>query len=691
MARRPRPTRIRTDKYRNRQDCALEVSELLRSIVLPMSRTYRLVVPILGSIIASSAAAQEAPRPANVDYTEMSIGDLLKIKVTSGSKHAQTLESVPAAITVITQDDIHRTGVRNLAEAMRLAPGVQVQELSDHYYAITIRGFNDPNLDGTFGDMILVLIDGRSIYSPFGSSVYWEIEDLILDDVDRIEVIRGSGGSLYGANAVNGVINIITKSAADTLGGLIVDSAGTLDKDSQAYRFGWKSGDNSFFRIYGKNRTDGAGQLADGSSANDGGTADELGFRSDFTFKRHGALMVQGSYNRFGIDEVNASNSGQPTIRDGITTSNLLARWTIDEKKEARTTIQLYYDLIDYPYTNASSTGTTWDFDLQRHEPRSSVGDATYGFGYRFMLNATTPGATEELIPKTRRDSISSLFAQDEFKIGHKGRLTIGAKLERNTFTGFELQPNIRYLFHVNDAQVIWAAISRAVRTPSQTELNDHFITAMDPAPTPGALPIAHVSFGNPALTSESLIASEVGYRIRASKRVSLDLATYYNIYSNLVYEVGGASFNSTQFGMPVTVEPTYIRSGDEGHVYGGELEVRWDMGNRMRLAAGYSYARQNQFSQGTSIDAPMQQINAHLSYDLGKSLNLDGMLYWYDAVPSFGAPQYTKLDLRVGWKLNQRTDLSFTGHDLLYSSHATFPGNDSIPRSADIKLTIHF
>ncbi len=642
------------------------------------------------------AGAQEKPQG---DISNMSIDDLMKIKVTSASKRSQTLVSTASAITVITQEDIHRSGVRNLAEAMRLAPGVQVQELSGHYYAITIRGFDNPNFDGSYGNKLLVLIDGRAIYSPYASTVYWEVEDLILEDIDRIEIIRGPGGSLYGANAVNGVINIITKSAAQTVGGLAVGSLGSLEKDRMTFRYGLKTGSNSAFRFFGKVGTDGASMTADGSSAHDGGSLGEIGFRGDMDDVARGSLMIQGAYNRFGIYENQVNPILTPpfsqvaTAKDVITTSNLLGRWSSKESGGEQTTAQIYYDLLAYPYSNASSTGTTWDLDVQRQFPTTGGRNLIVGGGYRYEINNSSMGSYpyQELLPAVRHDTIYNLFIQSEQPVGPKGRFTFGAKLEHNTFTGLEFEPNARYLYQIGDSQALWAAVSRAVRTPSQAELNDHVLTGASPPGQPGGLPTAFVSFGNPALTSEKLISNEIGYRRRVSHLASLDVDAFYNIYTDLIHGVPGAPYMGNQFGVPVLIMPTTLEGGERGNVYGLELQTNWNLGPGSQLSAGYSFVQQDHFTSGTMIDAPVHQVNVRLSHDFSKDLKFDGLLYWYSAVPNLDASAYTKLDLRIAKKLTNDLEFSIAGHDLLSPRQATFSGYFDVPRSIDFKLTSRF
>ncbi|MBS1718042.1 MAG: TonB-dependent receptor plug domain-containing protein [Armatimonadetes bacterium] len=625
----------------------------------------------------------------------MSIEELMKIEVTSASKKTQPLNTAPAAITVITHDDIKRSGARSLAEALRLVPGIQIARTTQNYYAITARGFNNANFDGSFGNKLLVLIDGRSIYIPYTSTVYWEVADLLLEDVDRIEVIRGPGGSLYGANAVNGVINIITRSAAATQGGLLIGSAGTLELEREAFRYGWKQGDAAF-RIFGKHGNDGDSRLDDGSRAGDGRNLNELGFRSDISDSKHGSLMFQGNYGRFGINESDVTPILTPpyqsidAVKDMITASSLVGRWQLDDKAGGQTAIQAYYDLLDYPYTNSGSKTTTWDLDFQRQFPQSKFGSLIVGMGYRFVDNDSMQEPTQELLPPRRRDTTFSLFAQNQSTVNKVDTLTLGLKVEHNTYTGFEYQPSVRYFHPVDASHSWWGAVSRAVRTPSQTELNDHLVTAVDP-PVNSGLPTAYESIGNPNLVSEHLIANEIGYRMQAGDRISLDVTAFYNIYTDLIYMVQGDPYTSIEFGTPVTVIPTYLRNGEHGNVFGGELETKLKLNRRSRLTFGYSYLCQDHFSKDTSIDSPRHQAFLRFSNDFHHKLKLDAMLYWYGDIPSLGVTSYEKLDVHLSWKPDEFTEASLGGQDLLHRQSLQFANSYAIPRSIYFQLSRRF
>jgi len=650
---------------------------------------------IAGGLTASALPQQ--PAENSNDLSNMSLDDLMKIEVTSASKKAQPLDSAPVAITVITQDDIRRSGALTLPEALRLVPGLNIARTSQNYYAITVRGFNNANFDGSFGDKLLVLIDGRSLYNPYTATVYWEIEDLPLVDVDRIEVIHGPGGTLWGANAVNGVINIITKSANDTLGGVLAAEVGTLARDRAVFRYGWKLSDDTAFRIYGKHGDDAQSQNAEGSGVGDQRMLNELGFRGDIHSRKPSSVIIEGAYNRTSIYEsspdalVVAPYSENQTNQDMITTADLLAKWSLEEKNGAETTVQGYYDYLDYPYTNASSSTGTWDLDLQQQFPASKFGNLIVGGGYRYLLNNSSPGPTQTLIPLDRRDTVYNVFGQDQIKVSAKGQLTLGLKLEQNTYTGFEYEPSVRFLQQVDDNHSWWAAISRAIRTPSQAELSDLLINNVSPPANAGGLPTAQTSFGNSGLESEHLIANELGYRAHAADRITIDVAAFYDLYGNLIYQASGSPYNATEFGVPVTVQPTYLENGEHGNVYGFEVESKAELSKVSRLTVGYSYLQQTPFSEGTSIDAPTYQVFGRLSQDFRSNLQGDAMLYWYDAVPALGSPSYTKLDLHLSWKPTKNLELSAGGQDLLENRYIQSAGGYSIPRSAYIKVTTTF
>jgi iron complex outermembrane receptor protein len=648
-------------------------------------------------LIATLSFGQDAPDSKKKNLTDLSLEDLMNIKVTSATKMSQSLFDVASAISVITQNDIHRSGVRNIAEALRLAPGVQVQELSGHFYAITIRGFNNPNYDGSYGNKLLVLIDGRTLYSPYTSTTYWEVEDLILEDIDRIEVIRGPGGTLYGANAVNGVVNIVTKSAEETVGSLAVSSIGTFDKDRFAFRYGWKPNKAAAVRFFGKIGTDGRSLLKDGSSYHDGGSFSEMGFRADFADVAKGSLMVQGEYNRFGIYEdlinpiLTAPYFEHAINKDQITTSHVLANWKSPEVAGKQTEIQAYYDLLDYPYSTNSSVGTTWDLTYQQKKLDSKGGSTIFGAGYRYELNNSTPSLYQSLDPLSRRDTIANVFAQREMPIGTSAKLIFGAKLEHNTFTGFEFQPNVRYLQNIDDSHVFWGSVSRAVRTPSQSELNEHSIKNVEPPAGPGALPTAYINFGNNSLTSEILIANELGYRVKASESLSFDMGAFYNMYSNLTYMVDGTPYEDVQFGIPVIVVPQLLKSGEKGNTYGLEVVSRKKLSANTHLTLSYSFVGQDHFSHGSDIDAPKHQFSARISHSLPKNLELDAMAFHYSAVPGLSGQEYTKLDASVSWKPTKDFELSLIGHDLLKPRQFSVDTYSYIPRSIDLRLSYHF
>jgi iron complex outermembrane recepter protein len=654
--------------------------------------TKRHLITAFAWLLVCSAAARE-----ETQLQSMSIDDLMKMTVTSATKREQSLDSTAEAITVITQDDIQRSGARTLVDALRLVPGLQIGRYTQNYYGVTARGFNSPNFDGSNGNKLLVLMDGRSLYMPYTSSVYWEIEDTLLEDIDRIEVIRGPGGSLYGANAVNGVINIITKIANATQGGLVVSSAGTLQRDRLAVRYGWKEGDHAAFRVFGKVGNDNGSVDLSGSQVGDKKNLHEVGFRGDIDLNTRGSLMVQGAFNSFRINEA----ISQPSLSDPfsffannpdvIQTGDLLGLWTLDGINGEKTKLQVYYDLLNYPFTNATGISNTFDVDFLHQLAPAKIGNVIVGAGYRYMINDSVPGPTQQLMPKTRHDTIYSLLAQDQIPIGCRDTFTAGFKLEHNDYTGYEFEPSVRFLHKLDSNHALWGAISRAIRTPSQTESSDVVVTSVDPPDAQNPLPTAHTSFGNPNLTSERLIAYELGCRIKTSDRFSLDLAAFEDKYSNLIYSVAGAPFNGVEFGVPVTVSPTSLQNGETGDVLGAELLARCKLSNRSFATLGATYVAPKSFSQGSTIETPRYQYFGRLSQDMLKDLKLDVIYYWYGSVDDVNQAATSKLDAHLAWNVRPGVELSAGGQDLLFKRAIQFPGGSAIPRSAYVQLSARF
>ncbi len=645
----------------------------------------------------------------NDDLTNLNLDDLSKMTVTTASKKAQSFNSVPAAIYVVTSEDIKRMGAKNVPEALRMVPGVEVFRLSAETYAVSVRGFNSYN-----SNKLLVLVDGRTIYSPYISGTYWEVEDFLMEDIDRIEVIRGPGGSLWGANAVDGIINIITKHSKDTLGGLFTAEGGNLETNRLGFRWGGKIGDYGTYRISGQSGVDSDLVLSNGGGrAGDGKNLNDLSFRADLDAKKTGKFTFEGTENRTGLYEnTNAPIPVSPYSLftgqlDHVTTSSLLGRWEHDENAGAQTALQVYYNMLDYPFSYQGLSGYTWDFDLQHQMATMKNQSITVGAGYRQDTNQTWRGIAGWLDPSDEKVITWSAFAQDDILLAPKNHLSLGLKYENDTITGNEFQPNARYSYTPDDNRTLWASVARAVRTPGQFDRSQVDFTAVGPATGgSGGNPTASVIYGNNNLVSETLVANEIGYRFKPTEKLMVDVATYYNIYNDLLYYTTGTPFTGTVLGSnegstyPIGsqdyyITPTYTNNGDRGHTYGVEMATHYNPSNLFRATLSYTYLQHDHFLYGTPMDSPVNQVGLHLSWDLPHDFKLDTLSYFYDKISDLGVPAYFKQDINLSWRPNKTYEISGGVSDLFSQYHQESIGifwqPTDIPRSYYAKMTLHF
>jgi len=439
-----------------------------------------------------------------------------------------------------------------------------------------------------------------------------------------------------------------------------------------------------------------AADLTDaGGNAHDGSNLDTAGFRMDLDFQRQGTLMLQGAIGQYAI----AENQTVPTLAapytttaqntDHITTSDLVAKWDLTSPDGAHTTAQAYYDLISYPYTDEGSTALSYDLSAEHRFADSHGQSVTIGAGYRYMLNGTFDGPTAIVVPESRRDTVYNAFAQDEISFAKTQRLLFGLRLEHNNYTGFEVEPNIRYAFMPDDKQTLWASVGRNVRTPSQVEENGYSLNSVSAPGSGQELPVATATLGNAALKPEELIANEIGYRKKLSDRISFDVSGYYNIYDDLIVQLPGAPFVSDAFGEPITVDPSYYVNAEHGQTYGGQLSGKICLSKDLRADLAFTTIHHTPFGDGLHLSVPHYDASTHLAWDPMQRLQLDGTLHWYDATFSQHVPAYIKCDLHIGWDLTSRLSLGLGGYDLFEPRHIEFGESSAIPRSfiADLKF----
>src|SRR3989440_8801701 len=496
-----------------------------------------LLAGFLAGVLAGSTVAQTSRSVP--DVTAVSLEDLWNMQVTSVSKRTQKVADAAAAIFVITQEDIRRSGATSIPEALRMAPGLQVARIDENKWAIASRGFN-----GRFDNKLLVLIDGRSVYTPLFSGVYWNVQDVMLEDVDRIEVIRGPGATLWGANAVDGVINIITKPAKATQSGILTAEVGTEERAAEGARYGGKIGNSSYYRIYTKYFDWRPSYDVTGKRANDGWDAVRSGFRMDIQPTGPNSLTLQGDLYQSNYNETLTIPSLNPPYSSTFPNNgdykggNLLGRWNHSFSRSS-TSLQVYFDNTNV-VDNSLFTDheNVYDIDFQHDIHVGESQELVWGLGYRSIQDSNGSSFTVSLQPNHSNLNQFSSFLQDEISLlNRRLSVTIGSKFEHNDFTGFEVQPNIRFLGNISKDQSIWAAVSRAVRTPALTEeglrLNEAVIPPGILNP-PNPFPVVAAIFGSPQFKSEDLLAYEAGYRVQATKSLSLDIAAFYNFYTHL-------------------------------------------------------------------------------------------------------------------------------------------------------------
>ncbi len=652
----------------------------------PVKRAGRIFLAgFLSVLLAGSTVAQN---PRNVpDVTAMSMEDLMNLQVTSVSKRTQKVADAAAAIFVLTQEDIRRSGATSIPEALRLVPGLEVARIDQNKWAIGSRGFN-----GRFDNKLLVLIDGRSVYTPLFSGVYWNVQDVMLEDVDRIEVIRGPGATLWGANAVDGVINVITKKAKATQSAVVTAGAGTEERAAGGVRYGSKLGDNTYYRAYTKYFDWRPSVYPSGVTAHDGWDALRGGFRADWTPAGANSLTVQGDVYRSRFDEtLTVASLSAPYSNtfpnDGkYSGGNILGRWNHTSEGSSMS-LQMYYD--NTTITDHSLFGdhqNILDIDFQDGFHAGNSQQFVWGLGYRSIHDKNDASFTVSLQPNQVTLNQFSTFLQDEISlVDNRLQITLGSKFERNEFTGFEIEPNARLLWNLTPNQSIWTAVSRAVRTPALTEeglrLNSQVIPPGTPAnPTP--LPAVVAVFGSHQFNSEDLLAYELGYRVQATKNLSLDIATFYNNYSNLRTAEPGAPYPEGSPAPTDFVIPFVAGNKMSGGTYGVELFADWKVVPKWRLVGSYSYLQmdihKNIDSQDPTPDnpngsSPRHQWYLRSSVDLPKHFEQDTTLRFVDHLPSLGLPSYYSLDAHLGWRPVNSLEFSIGGQNLLNNWHLEF------------------
>ncbi len=661
-----------------------------------------LMIPLLST---STVHAQET-----VDhYMDMPLADLLSMEVTSVAKKKQRLNEVAAAIFVITQEDIQRSGVTSIPEALRMAPGIQVGRIDANKWAIASRGFASQ-----FSNKLLVMIDGRTVYTPSFSGVYWDVQDTLLEDIDRIEVIRGPGATVWGANAVNGVINIITKSATKTQGGLMIAGAGNEEKTFGSARYGFETENGISARIYMKyNDRDSSYSPELKDDAGDDWQSLRGGFRVDAQPTEADLWIVQGDI--YKADENQLLNLWKdpsdpdngiyapfflsPLTPDSIESSgrNLLTKWDHAISDQSSIALQLYYDHTERAEVFAKQVHDTLDIDFQHQFRAFKNHDVIWGLGYRNIRDDFDNTFTVSFLPDHETRNLYSLFVQDEITLLPDSlHLTLGSKFEHNDYTGLEVQPNARLMWLPDANSSLWGSISRAVRTPSRVEYGSRTVAVIAPIP-PTFTPVVINSLGTDDFQSEDLTAYEIGYRIQPRENFSLDLALFYNDYDDLQI------FEKT---VPVNpLSDVVFTNNLTANSYGLELAMDWRPLEWWRLQSNYGFLDIYTTSKSDGIakdgadlsenSSPTHQLSLRSMMDLGNNLSLDLWIYYVGELKktSFSIDRpvsdYTSWNVRLAWRPVDKLELSVVGQNLLEDHHLEFVGENFIP-VAEVERSVH-
>ncbi len=631
------------------------------------------------------------PPPHRPDLTAASLEDLMQIEVTSVSKKEQRLNRVAASVYVLTHEDIRRSGYSSLPETLRMVPGLQVARIDANKWAISARGFN-----GQYANKLLVLIDGRSVYTPLFSGVYWDLQNIPLEDIERIEVIRGPGATMWGANAVNGVINIITKHTRDTQGGLTSVGAGSEERASGMFRYGGQAGSRAHYRAYLRHFD--RDQLVDarGGPAADDWNVLRSGFRMDWDASPQDAISVHGDLFRGRNGQrINSFLLRPPyaqTSPDRLESSGgyFLSQWTHRFSERSDLGVQFYYDRSDRRDITIGELRDTLDFDFQHRYAASERHEVVWGLGHRTTRDRVTATRIATLNPDHLAFQLTSAFVQDEIALApDRLYLTLGTKLEHNSFTGFEIQPTAKLLWSPEQRHAVWASVSRAVRTPSIGERNARLNLYSQPGP--GGLPILASVFGNPDLPSETLLANEVGYRFQPVDRLSFDVSAFYYQYRHLVRSALGNPFLDPS-PVPHLLVPISILSGSRSNRPGLEVSAQWTAHQRWRLAGSYTGLRTPPASvgvTGTQAGSPTHQFQVHSYLDLARTLQLDTAFYYVDKLPVVRVPSYTRLDARLGWRPREHVEFSLSLQNLLDNQHPEFV-SEALTVGSEVRRSIY-
>ncbi|MDH3977464.1 MAG: TonB-dependent receptor [Gammaproteobacteria bacterium] len=651
---------------------------------------------IMGAVLTVLIFSSGQAAPETKNLIDLSLEELLQVTVTSVSRKPQTLSRSAAAIFVVTQDDIRHSGARTIPDVLRMVPGMQVAQIDASSWAVTSRGSN-----GLFANKLLVLLDGRTLYDPLFSGVYWDSQDTDLSSIERIEVIRGPGAAMWGANAVNGVINIITKNAKDTHGTRVAVASGTSTNIETNVRQGGAIGENVDYRVYAKYFSrDGFDEESVGAPYDDWDFV-RVGGRLDWNIDEQNTVTFNSEYYNGESGENVGQNSLTPpyNVTRNIDTRPkggfISADWRHRFSDTSDLNVKLYYDRRERTNLAPNEKRDTYDLDVQHRFQFTSRNDVVWGFGIRHSADKTTGDETISLTPSDRTQRLYSAFIQDEYAlIADELFLTVGTKLEKNNFADDNTQwsPNIRISWIANETNSFWGSIAKAIRTPSRVELNGRILGSVVPPFTPpdnpGPVPFALTINGNSELKSEEVIAYEIGYRTQPTDKLTLDIALFYNDYDD-VRDFTGSEIICQPAGLPITDPACFFGAFDYSELpltfvnslnqdtKGIEIATTYQATDWWRLEGAYTYLNIGgdtvNLPQSAGEDNPRHQLSLRSGMEVSDAVRLDIWARYVDKLTKQDVDSYTTIDTRLAWQVSTAIELSLTGRNLIEHDHLEF------------------
>lgn len=649
-----------------------------RALFKDEKRALRWLVISIGALLAFGASAAPRSPPFEVaqlpdDLTELSIEQLLDIQVTSVARTEQNLFTAPAAIDVITHRDLMRSGAQNLPQALRMATGLQVAQINGRQWAIAARGFNSG-----LSDKLEVRLNGRTLYTPLFSGVIWEFLDQPLDDIERIEVIRGPGAALWGANAMNGVINIVTRSAQESGGSRVAVGGGSSRLYRSYARHTMQVGEQGAVRVFVQSQSWDNTENGTMAESRDERDIHSGGMQADLSLSERDDLLVtlDGTTTDMGSSQ---AREGESETMQGAA---LVTRWTRKFNPQSDVQLQLSADYFDRDIPgHFGEIRRQAELDVKHRWQPAPGHDLVWGLGARRSSDDIRNSAAVIFEPASRNLDYFNLYAQDRIALSGDLELTAGARLEHNDYTGVEFQPNLRLGWQLGERQFLWSALAQASRAPNRVDRD--FVV---PGPEPGTF----VVVANDSFESEIARVAELGWRSRPLDNLTVSLTAFYADYDDL----RGIGFNAD--GDPV------VGNEGEGHSIGGELSLSWQPVSNIEMHLGYSYLdlefHPSKGSQDPSIEAanendPTHQANLRVIWDVSPKLTGFAHLRFVDALPDLQTPAYTQLDMEWQYRLTDGISIAVGGRNLLDREHPEFNDGSQalVERSGHVELRWDF